>query len=284
MTTTNDAEANLSTLTVVQLEARLLEFCPQELAMVKKARIPRKADLARVLAAYHKDHPRAVTCCRAPLLPDKDHRQLLQILKSIKWRRYEVKGRKYYKNGALKVQGGSQNGKGVRTTAVGSQNFVLGTSLGPLGSGGFEKKGPKKGLGKNTTIIKSRQEPDAKACMQLWRTMKRLVKAADPGFVFTSMQVNRNFLGRPHCDSKDRSYQYAVSLGSFNGGNLMVETDDPEQLAMFDTKGRLTKCDGRRPHWVTPYEGERYSIIMYRCLGRKTPVLSNRKGDTNARP
>ena len=111
---------------------------------------------------------------------------------------------------------------------------------------------------------------------------EKIVKATDPAFVFTSMQVNRNFKGKPHRDNKDHSFQYAISFGAFSGGNLCIETADPDKVAMFDTRGRLTKCDGRRAHWVAPYSGTRYSLIMYRCLGRMTPVLSNMADDTNA--
>jgi hypothetical protein len=30
--------------------------------------------------------------------------------------------------------------------------------------------------------------------------------------------------------------------------------------------------DGRYPHWVTPYSGERYSIIYYRTCGETDPM------------
>jgi len=111
-----------------------------------------------------------------------------------------------------------------------------------------------------------------------------MVKDLDPDYKFTSIQVNRNFIGQPHIDKGDHSYQYALALGDFCGGELVLETDDPEQLTAFETKRRLTKCDGRRPHWVTKYSGTRYSLIMYRNLGRQTPLLSNRAEDTNACP
>lgn len=33
------------------------------------------------------------------------------------------------------------------------------------------------------------------------------------------------------------------------------------QLIWSLLEGRLAKVDGRFPHWVTPYTGERYSLI-----------------------
>ena len=43
------------------------------------------------------------------------------------------------------------------------------------------------------------------------------------------------------------------------------------EVAEVDTKGRLGKVDGRYPHWVSPYEGERFSVIYYQTLGDVTP-------------
>jgi hypothetical protein len=33
----------------------------------------------------------------------------------------------------------------------------------------------------------------------------------------------------------------------------------------------MAKVDGRFPHWVDVYEGERYSIIWFRTKGEPTP-------------
>jgi hypothetical protein len=42
-------------------------------------------------------------------------------------------------------------------------------------------------------------------------------------------------------------------------------------VAEVDTNGRMAKVDGRFPHWVAPYEGERFSIIWFRTEGAATP-------------
>ena len=36
---------------------------------------------------------------------------------------------------------------------------------------------------------------------------------------------------------------------------------------MIDTRGRVAKVDGRYPHWVAPWSGERYSVIVYKTRG-----------------
>ena len=64
--------------------------------------------------------------------------------------------------------------------------------------------------------------------------------------------------------------QYALSLGDFTGGALCVECGARE-LAAIDTHGRMAKVDGRFPHWVLPYEGERFSVIWFRTTGAPTP-------------
>ena len=49
--------------------------------------------------------------------------------------------------------------------------------------------------------------------------------------------------------------------GEFNGGGAIAVECSPLLVAEIDTKGRFGKVDGRFPHWVTPYEGERFSLI-----------------------
>jgi len=36
---------------------------------------------------------------------------------------------------------------------------------------------------------------------------------------------------------------------------------------MVQTKNRLGKIDGRYPHWVSEYKGERWSLVFYRTEG-----------------
>jgi hypothetical protein len=43
------------------------------------------------------------------------------------------------------------------------------------------------------------------------------------------------------------------------------------RVQVVDTKGRMAKVDGRFPHWVSPYTGERYSIIWFTTDGELVP-------------
>lgn len=54
--------------------------------------------------------------------------------------------------------------------------------------------------------------------------------------------------------------------GEFHGGGSIAVECSPFQVAHVDTKGRLGKVDGRWPHWVTEYEGTRYSLIYVSYL------------------
>ena len=86
--------------------------------------------------------------------------------------------------------------------------------------------------------------------------------------------VSYNFVGSPHIDTYDIAPQYALSLGDFTqggGGELCVE-ESAMQVAVVDTRGKLAKVDGRFPHWVLPYTGERFSVFAE--VGSECPADS----------
>lgn len=100
-------------------------------------------------------------------------------------------------------------------------------------------------------------------------------------FRCTSLAVTRNFIGSPHVDSKDTTYQFAMSLGDFIGGELCVEScikgqeinsnsnnelnsEIGSEVVIIDTHDRIAKVDGRYCHWVKDWKGkERYSVIWF---------------------
>lgn len=101
-----------------------------------------------------------------------------------------------------------------------------------------------------------------------------LLKAASAkaaAFEVTAMAVTKNFRGSPHIDQNDFSVQYALAVGDFaSGGELCVE-ENPFLVRGLNTHNRLVCIDGRYPHWVSGYTGERYSIIFYRTSGDWDP-------------
>lgn len=109
----------------------------------------------------------------------------------------------------------------------------------------------------------------------LWdlaQTTIRLVAEHDPEFLqrFSAVAVTYNFVGSPHIDKQNTGPFYGLSLGDFrgvgrndNGGGCVCVEADAFTVAHVSTHNCLSKCDGRYPHWVSPYEGDRYSLIFY---------------------
>lgn len=229
-------------------------------------RIPRgsRADVSNgvlACARRHRSEPRVFECRPGVKVPKQLLAELLEILDELRW--------------PTKTKYGFS-----RDAAGNSSNFVMGATMGVTRSSGFHKtfrhhgvNGLSKPLGLNTDIVPRSMARDRDPLLRLWRLCKAFLKAVDPAFVFSSIQVNRNFSGLPHVDKHDVTYQYALSLGDFTGGRLVVATEDPKVFLSLDTRNRMTRCDGRRAHWVTPFSGTRYSLIFYRITGRRTPML-----------
>ena len=200
-------------------------------------------------------------CTRGVKVPRSVRTRLLELLESIQWK--------------SKREAVTTSARKIGKYAEGSHSLVLGATRGAAGSAGFGRviKDPVHGsqIGINTQVVPRKFDSSREALLELWQICKKMLKVAEPGFSFSSIQVNKNFYGSPHVDKHDVTHQYALSLGNFTGGRLVTGTDDPRTFVSFDTHDVLTKCDGRNPHWVTPYKGARYSLIFYRITGRKTP-------------
>ena len=109
---------------------------------------------------------------------------------------------------------------------------------------------------------------------ELWDLVEQILRSVSPKagqFHFTAMALTKNFHASPHVDQNDLSVQYALSVGSFDeGGELCVEAN-PHLICCLDTRNRIVCIDGRFPHWVSGYTGERFSIICYRTSGDYDP-------------
>ena len=93
---------------------------------------------------------------------------------------------------------------------------------------------------------------------ELWQLLR--AEGEVLAYSFTSTQINHNFAagwqGRHDHLDKDMSFQYCGSLGSFQGG-------EGEQPFYSMTEGVWQKMDGRHTHWVEPYDGIRYSLVIF---------------------
>eukprot|EP00966_Prymnesium_polylepis_P179251 4149718-Prymnesium_polylepis.1 len=75
--------------------------------------------------------------------------------------------------------------------------------------------------------------------------------------------------GSPHIDARDTSYQFALGLGAYEGGELTVEEEGGDSIAVVETRGAIARVDGRHVHWVRTHRGGvRFSLIFYDTAGR----------------
>ena len=118
-----------------------------------------------------------------------------------------------------------------------------------------------------------REAEKLKRFIGIWKKAIEAIESVDEEFSrqFTALAVTKNFTGSPHIDTLNIAPFYGLSLGDFsNGGKLCVECS-ATCVAEIDTKGRFAKVDGRFCHWVSDYEGTRYSLIYYVTHGDVVP-------------
>ena len=189
--------------------------------------------------------PRRVVRVEAPRIPMKTYRRLMSLLDHIPFEKV---------NPPVSEKIGR-----LRAASVSNQSFSMGTTVG-IG-GGFTD-------GYNTKIIKDRvKNPVLRAMLKvLWDLLAEIAK--EMNFSYTTAYVNKNFSNVPHVDKNNVGMSLAISIGRFTGGRLVCETDDPYVLHAHKTQRRPVIFDGHRPHWVEPYKGTRYSVILYTCRSR----------------
>jgi hypothetical protein len=109
---------------------------------------------------------------------------------------------------------------------------------------------------------------------EMWQQAVELLATHDADFAtkITAIAFTKNFIGSCHIDTQNTGPFYGLALGDFlaPGGRLCVEVSARE-VAHVDTRHRLAKVDGRFPHWVAPYDGNRYSVIFYQTRGEEIP-------------
>ena len=101
-----------------------------------------------------------------------------------------------------------------------------------------------------------------------------LMHAIDPDFKYTSIQVNKNMMCSPHRDSGNAGMSYIIGLGDYTGGDLVITHKDGSS-DNHDIRNKSLKFDGHEIHHVTPFKGERYSLVFFTV---KTPRAALAKG------
>ncbi len=81
----------------------------------------------------------------------------------------------------------------------------------------------------------------------------------------STIAINRNAQFRPHTDSgagAGQSTSLIVALGTYSGGELMVEGDK------HDIRYKAIEFNGwKQRHWTMPFVGERYSLVWFTPKG-----------------
>ena len=78
-----------------------------------------------------------------------------------------------------------------------------------------------------------------------------------PSFKYTTIQVNKNVLSKPHFDKNNVGPSYIIALGNFTGGKLSIEGKK------FNIKNKWKSFNGTLGHWVEPFKGTRYSLVFF---------------------
>ena len=96
------------------------------------------------------------------------------------------------------------------------------------------------------------------------------------GFKCTTFCINRNFQCKMHRDRVNEGESVIVALGEYTGGELIIEHDGKRQL--FDLNRKFLRFDGAYYlHGTRPFQGQRYSIVMY------TPAACSSKAEAARR-
>lgn len=125
----------------------------------------------------------------------------------------------------------------------------------------------------NNSMNAKRQAAKLEKYRAIWDKAVDAIEQTDKEFAdrFTALAVTKNFKGSPHIDTLNVGPFYAISMGEFTGGGRLCVECSATCIAEVDTKGRFAKIDGRFPHWVSDYQGTRYSLIYYVTRGEVIP-------------
>ena len=82
--------------------------------------------------------------------------------------------------------------------------------------------------------------------------------ASAPVKHYTFAQLNRSVEMKRHVDGRNFEGSLILLLGEFTGGALCF--DDGRRITQT---GVWHRFDGHLPHWVEPFEGERFSVILF---------------------
>lgn len=98
------------------------------------------------------------------------------------------------------------------------------------------------------------------------------------GFVCTAINLNCNYAGRRHVDQNNEGPSIIRAFGKFKGGRLrywpakkVAKTNlaalKLKDAVRFELDKKTVVFDGKKPHEVEDFEGDRYSIVFFTAKG-----------------
>ena len=83
-----------------------------------------------------------------------------------------------------------------------------------------------------------------------------------PDFIWTQVQMNKNYLCPPHKDSSNIGESVLLTLGNFTGGETIVKLDNDDII--FNSHHNIIKFNGSKYlHWTKPFIGNRYALVFF---------------------
>lgn len=114
--------------------------------------------------------------------------------------------------------------------------------------------------------------------MQLLQSIDPQYAAGETLVQFALMESHKQYV-KLHRDEHDISYQYALSLGDYQGAALRVYKSNGS-MHEFDNRRKIVRFDGRLPHEVVvepSFRGRRYTVIWYKNydsrMQKASPIL-----------
>ena len=105
---------------------------------------------------------------------------------------------------------------------------------------------------------------------QVYEPAVKLIEQLDPDYAGGEYVIQFAYMNDPshfvkcHVDSGDVSFQYALTLGDFQGASLRAYTVANKSAHIdFAGSGRIVQFDGRLPHEVVNdgFRGDRFTVI-----------------------
>mmetsp|Transcript_123017 Transcript_123017/g.244848 ORF Transcript_123017/g.244848 Transcript_123017/m.244848 type:complete len:282 (+) Transcript_123017:142-987(+) len=112
--------------------------------------------------------------------------------------------------------------------------------------------------------------------LELTQDLCKACRVADPGFHFTSIQVNLNAQYRMHTDGYDAGPSRMFCCGNFSRGRMWLHTWAGERWTAVDVRERWVAFDGREFHLTEEWEGpERYSLVYFTHPAWQSQLLTS---------